>query len=107
MGTSYKEENEQYKNAKRAPYIEDSRQHYPKKKVKKKNKRSNHKHEYVKALFHGKGYVEWSLGEYCKHCGRIKDRKMIWKEENLDYYLERYKIIEIENDDFFLKYISI
>ena len=107
MGLSYKEDSENYKNAKHAPYIEDDRQRYPKKKQKKKVKRSDHKHQYIKALFHDKSFIPWSLGEYCSICGRINDRTMLWNEITIQRYKEEYPVVEINSDDIFEKYISL
>ncbi len=99
MPTSYREDCENYKNMRRDSTnfgYEDVP--YKKRAKKKKNKRSNHKHEYAKCLIKSLDFPKyWSRGEYCIHCGRIKNITLSWgyydklSQEELDK-LPRFEI---------------
>ena len=72
MVSSYREYSEKYKNDKKK--LIDGYEEVPYKKSKKnrkKNKRSNHKHEYIPALYYKKNEVFY--GSHCKICGRIQN----------------------------------
>ena len=94
--SSWKGRGEAYKNAKRAPIINEEEKH-PKKKKKKKNKRSEHKHEYIPAIYYyhyisphsGKKSVRVQCGTHCRKCGRIKG--MLFMFVNMEDRIERFK----------------
>jgi len=78
MGLSYKESSEEYKNNKKK--IVDGYEKAPYKKIKnKKNKRSNHKHEYVPAIYKRDNENFQTCGKHCKICGRVQDMYFFWK----------------------------
>lgn len=107
MGSSYREMSEKYKNAKRSPIVDEEDTKYHKRKSKKKVKRSDHKHQYVKVLIHQPDFFSpWSVGKVCSICGRIDDREMLWgKSEKEVRELYDYPVKEVYGDDFFLKYV--
>lgn len=95
-GESWKKMGVDYKDSKQ-PDIEEPRTKYVKKK-KKKNKRSKHKHEYIPAIYHnsysgfnsnGKKTEYTTCGAHCKHCGRVKDMRFLWVQE--EQMIERFR----------------
>lgn len=72
MGLTYHEASEKYKNDKKNLVDGYKETPYKKKKV-KKNKRSDHKHEYIPAVYRLEGRPYQTCGYHCKKCGRIED----------------------------------
>lgn len=97
MGTSYREASEKYKQKKKST-LTDGYDDAPHKKVKKKikNRRSNHKHEYIPAIYNviykqidGTEVSRQMCGRHCKICGRVEDIYFLWV--NSDEGLKRFK----------------
>lgn len=95
MASSYKEESVKYKNEKQK-LAADVPMPYRKKKV-KKNKKANHKHEYVPGIyyssyinFQGKVVPTINYGFHCKHCGRIDNLYYLWGSTRLDEFKNKY-----------------
>ena len=96
MGSSWKESSEEYKNNKKK--IIDGYEKTPHKKIKKKKKtkRSNHKHEYIPAIYNviykqidGTEVPRQMCGQHCKICGRVENMYFLWY--NTEDMLKKFK----------------
>lgn len=101
--SSYKEANKEYKYSKAIP-LNDLPIPYKKKK-KKHHKKSDHKHEYIAAIFYAKNSKSIigspvNCGFVCKHCGRIEEVHFLWNR-----YLETIKQFELDHPDFIEIYL--
>lgn len=103
MPTDYKEELAKYKYDKAAPI--DDLPIIGKRKKKKQHKKSDHKHEYIAAIFYAKNSKSIigspvNCGFVCKHCGRVEEVHFLWHR-----YLETIKQFELDHPDFIEIYL--
>ena len=102
MGTSYKEDSEKYKVKKKMPIIDEDAEKYPKRKKKKKNKRANHKHNYIPAVYNmsyrtnlGNVKCHQTFGFHCDKCGRVENMYFMWS-----HHSERFERFKKEYPDY-------
>ncbi len=98
MGSSYREEVNEYKMKKNSPCEDRGMPHVKKKH--KKNKKSNHKHKYIPAIYHmsyvginsNEKHIHTTCGSHCAYCGRVSDMYFMWsrEEERVQRFKEEY-----------------
>ena len=95
MVSTYKEECVKHKNEKQQLAADVPMPHI-KKKV-KKNKKANHKHEYIPGIYIScytdyTGTVKdtYNYGFHCEHCGRIQNLYFMWGSDKVTKFKEEH-----------------
>lgn len=103
--SSWRGRGETYKNSKREPIVDDNTQAPFSKKKKKKNKKVDHKHEYIPGIYNmsyktntGEVKRHQTCGYHCKICGRVRDMRYLWfntEEKIAQFKKEHPNYVEI------------